>query len=99
MPGASIDVGSFFTILPSLVNNYGSSDHSEPEHQPLQYQPLDDSHDRDDQHLQQIQGSADDTFVNDDEYHVEVGYHGFNSLDDGDQFGVSHPGDDTGEYG
>ena len=106
------DEFSFYTLTNFVVNNYGKSDHSDPDQEHYQYQPPppggsqeyeENSLDRDYQDKEaEITEETDDTFVDGDHFHVEVGYHGLEALDaafhgDGDQFGV--PGDEAGEFG
>ena len=93
------------------MNNYGKSDHSDPDHEHYQYHPPpinqgynENSLDRDYQDKEtEITEETADTFVDGDHYHVEVGYHGPEALDDafhedeGEQFGVS--ADEAGEFG
>ena len=93
------------------MNNYGKSDHSDPDHEHYQYRPPptnqgynENSLDRDYQDKEtEITEETADTFVDGDHYHVEVGYHGPEALDDafhedeGEQFGVS--ADEAGEFG
>ena len=95
------------------MNNYGKSDHSDPDQEHYQYRPppssqgyQENSLDRDYQDKEtEITEETDDTFVDGDHYHVEVGYHGPEALDgafhedDGDQFGVSPGDDEAGEFG
>ena len=93
------------------MNNYGKSDHSDPDQEHYQYEPPPSSQEYQENSLErdyqdkeaEITEETDDTFVDGDHFHVEVGYHGLEALDaafhedDGDQFGVS--GDEAGEFG
>ena len=78
--------------------------HYRPQHEDGDSGYQEESLNRDDGKLEEI--SDDETFLEDDvdNYHVEVGYHGLEALDadfhdDGDQFGLTNPGDETGEFG
>ena len=84
------------TTFPA-VNNYGKSDHTNPDHQTFEYHPpSQDQYHQDDPHrLDELPGAGEDTFVDGDQYHVEVGFHGY------DGFGVDfvEAGEEGGEYG
>ena len=95
------------------MNNYGKSDHSDPEHEHYQYHPPpptssqeyhENSLDRDYQSQEaEITEETSDTFIDGDHFHVDVGYHGPEALDaafhedDGGQFG--EPGEEAGQFG
>ena len=96
------------------MNNYGKSDHSDPDQEHYQYHPppppsSQEYHEnsllnRDYQDKEaEITEETADTFVDGDHFHVEVGYHGPEALDgafhEDDGDQFGDAGDEDGEFG